>query len=118
MAIGQGHSTAGDGLMVDQPTPVSLTDAVQAVRSALVAAVMDEGLEDFQFALGSVELEFAIDVRPAADGNVQILVLSAGADGSTPAGRRHRVRVTLDPVDTSGRSLKIRRGLGGDRPGD
>jgi hypothetical protein len=108
------------GLMVDRPSQVSLTDAVQAVRSELLAAVTDLASEEVRFALGSVELEFAIELQLAVDGKVQVLVLPAGASlgGSAAAVRLHRLTVTLDPVDTSGQSVKIRRGLGDDEPGD
>ena len=106
--------------MVDQPPKVSLTDAVQAIRSALLAAVTDLASEEVQFALGSVELEFAIEFQLAADGKVQVLVLAAGASpgASEAAAQLHRLTVTLDPVDTIGRPVKIRRGLGDDEPGD
>lgn len=83
---------------MEDPRPrVGLTDAVQAVQSELLAAVGDAASEEVRFALGSVELEFAIDFRPATDGRVQVLVLSARADESAQPVRIHRIRVTLEP---------------------
>jgi hypothetical protein len=132
--------------MEDQRPRVGLTDAVQAVQSELLAAIEDAVSEEVRFALGSVELEFAIDFRPAADGRVQVLVLSAGADESAQPVRIHRLRVTLEPpqrrlwpraprepspspafpapLPTPARPARPEPpappapGLGGDRPGD
>jgi len=83
--------------MEDQQPRVGLTDAVQAVRGELRAAMV-AGSEEVRsaFALGSVELEFAIDFHPAADGRVQVLVLSADTDESEQPVRIHRLRMTLD----------------------
>jgi hypothetical protein len=83
--------------MEGQQQRVGLTDAVKAVQSELLAAIEDAGSEEVRFALRSVELEFEIDFRPAADGSVQVLVLSAGVDESAQPVRIHRLRVTLDP---------------------
>jgi hypothetical protein len=128
--------------MEDQRRQVGLTDAVQAVQRELLAAMEDAVKEEVRFALGSVELEFAIDFRPAADGRVQVLVLSAGADESAQPVRIHRLRVTLEPAQgLPWRRAPLRpssperpwpveparpaapreplpRGLGGDRAGD
>lgn len=96
--------------MEDQRPRVSLTDAVKAVRSELLAAIVDAGSEEVRFSLGSVELEFAIDFRPAADGRVQVLVLSGGADESAQPVRIHRLRVTLDREEIAGQPVRGWRG--------
>lgn len=100
--------------MEDQRPRVGLTDAVQAVRRELLAAAVDAGSEEVRFALGSVELEFAIDFRPAADGRVQVLVLQADADESAQPVAIHRLRLTLDLQEIAGETVKIRRGIQGD----
>lgn len=126
--------------MEDQRPPVDLTDAIKAVRSALLAAVMDAGSEEVQFTLRSVDLDFAVDFRPTAVGRAQVLVLSARADESAQPVLLHRLRVTLHvedierrpwraparpspslpspPPAAPGRPFSPPRGLGGDRPGD
>jgi len=113
--------------MEDQQSRVGLTDAVQAVRNELWAAIMamvDEGSELIRFGPDSVELEFAIDFRRAADGRVQVLVLSADTDESAQPERIHRLRVTLErgPLLNSryafGPGYPGPGGLGGDFSGD
>ena len=77
--------------MVDQPPKVSLTDAVQAIRSALLAAVTDLASEEVQFALGSVELEFAIEFQLRLMGKSRSWYLR---QAQVPAHRRLRHNFT------------------------
>jgi Trypsin-co-occurring domain 2 len=65
--------------------------------------------ERLKFDVGPVELEFAVDIQRdlRANAGVKVWVIEIGGSGGT-ARDSHRVKVTLNPVDTAtGRSARV-----------
>ncbi|MBM9624236.1 hypothetical protein JE024_37365 [Streptomyces zhihengii] len=65
--------------------------------------------EPLKFRTGPVELEFTVEVKKDIGVKTKIFVLpwTVEAQGAATAGRSHRVKLTLQPVDGDGDDLKI-----------
>ncbi|GAA1970484.1 trypco2 family protein [Kitasatospora viridis] len=87
--------------MSEQYPEIELAEAVEAVRRQLAAAAERAAGERLQFEVGTVELEFSVELRREGklDGKVRAWVVEAGGEGSTGRTRAHRVTVTLTPLD-------------------
>jgi hypothetical protein len=87
----------------EQYPQIELAEAVEAVRREVAAAAERAADERFRFEVGTVELEFSVELRRDArvNGKVRAWVLSAGAEAGAEHTRAHRVTVTLTPVDTA-----------------
>lgn len=88
---------------------LDLSDVVRALRRALAAATTEGEGSEVRFELGPIELEFLVDVRRegAGDAGVRFGVVSFGAKGTIASGSNHRVKLTLNPKDRSGRSPRV-----------
>jgi hypothetical protein len=89
---------------------IGLSDAIAALRSELMMAMVAGQGETLHFELGPVELEFAVDVRKDGEGNAGIRwgVISFGAKGSVGSSVGHRVKLVLQPKDLStGRTPEV-----------
>jgi hypothetical protein len=79
---------------------VPLASAIEALRRELIAA-LDAGKDaDVRFALGPIELEFAVEVSRESGGEagVKFWVVALGGKGSRSSGATHTVRLSLSPV--------------------
>ena len=89
---------------------LGLAEAIEAVRGELRRA-QDKGRgSDVRFAVGDIELEFAVDARKTAGGEASIKVLSVlslGGKGEVARGETNRVKVTLKPVGVAGRPFEV-----------
>ncbi|WP_385633412.1 trypco2 family protein [Streptomyces sp. SudanB5_2050] len=81
-----------------------MSEVVSTVRAELQQAMADGHDEQIRFRLGSVEMEFAVEIRKDAEARTKVMVLpwSAEAKGGYSNGTTHRVKITLDPEDSSG----------------
>jgi hypothetical protein len=89
---------------------IELADAVAAVREELFDAARRGVGEDIAFAVGPIEMEFAVELR--ADAKVKAgfkawVLASAEVEGGVARGRTHRVTVTLTPKRRDGGDLLI-----------
>ncbi|MCX4748266.1 hypothetical protein OG455_22585 [Kitasatospora sp. NBC_01287] len=104
--------------MNDRFADIELAEAVEAVRRQLAAAAERAAGERFQFEVGTVELEFAIELRrdAALKGGVRAWVLQAGAEVGAGRTSSHKVTVSLTPKDlaTGGSVLVGNPDLGSD----
>jgi hypothetical protein len=89
---------------------LGLAEAIDVLRSELRKA-QDSGREsDVRFAVGSVEVELAIEVVKRAGGEVSVKVLnllSLGGKGEVSKGETNRVKVTLNPIGTEGAPFEV-----------
>jgi hypothetical protein len=80
---------------------LGLAEAIEAVRSELRRA-QDAGRgSDVRFAVGSVEMEFAVNVAKTGGGQVSVTVLgllSLGGKGGLSREETHRVKISLNPI--------------------
>ncbi|WP_035847809.1 trypco2 family protein [Kitasatospora azatica] len=96
--------------MNDRFADIELAEAVESVRRQLATAAERAVNERFQFEVGTVELEFSVELRrdAKAGGKVQAWILSAGAEGSAGRTTAHRVSVTLTPKDlATGENVRV-----------
>jgi hypothetical protein len=89
---------------------IELADAVAAVRDELLDAAARGAGQGLAFAVGPVELEFAVELRADAKAKAGFKAwVLASAEVEAGAGRTgtHRVRVTLTPRRADGGDLLI-----------
>lgn len=106
--------------MSDHFADIELAEAVEAVRRQLAAAAERAAGERFQFEVGTVELEFGVELRRdgKATGGVRAWVLSADLEASAGRTRSHRVTVTLTPKDlATGENVRVGNSDLGSREG-
>lgn len=90
--------------------------AVAVLRDELMAAARDGADEQIRFAVGPIELEFAVELRADAKAKAgfKAWVLSGDVSAGVARGTTQRVKVTLVPTDaTTGRSPEIAGRAGG-----
>ena len=93
---------------------VTLAEAVKGIRAELSDATAAGEGERLRFDVGTVELEFAIDVQRdlQAKAGVQVWVVEIGGSSGRSRDSSQRLKVTLNPVDTAtGRSLRVAEDL-------
>ena len=88
---------------------LGLAEAIESVRRELRHA-QDLGREsDVRFAVGDVEVEFAVDASKRTGGGASIKVfsvLSLGGKGSESS-EANRVKVTLSPIGVDGQPFEV-----------
>ena len=84
-------------------------DAVEAVRDELLAAVERGAGQDLRFAVGVIELEFAVELKHDAKvkAGFKAWVLSGDVEAAGARARTHRVKIALTPHRTDGRDLLV-----------
>jgi hypothetical protein len=89
---------------------IGLSDAIAALRAELVTAMAAGQDEQLRFELGTVELEFTVDVRKegGADAGIRWGVVSFGGKASVASTNGHRVKLVMQPKDvTTGRTAEV-----------
>lgn len=86
---------------------IELADAVTQLRDELTRAVARGAGQDITFQVGTIELEFAVELHldAKAKGGFRAWVLSGEGEAGVARGRTHRVTVTLTPTASSGTVL-------------
>ena len=89
---------------------ISLSNAIEALRSELARSIEMGKKEDIQFELGgvSIQLEVVAEETTAADGKVNWWVFSGGIQNQVGDKSRHLLTVNLQPTDSQGLPLKVR----------
>ncbi|MGH8898821.1 MAG: trypco2 family protein [Egibacteraceae bacterium] len=87
-----------------------MAEAIDVVRGELRKA-QDAGRDaDVRFAVGSVEVELAVEVVKKAGGQASVKVLnllSLGGKGEVSKGDTNRVRVVLSPIAVNGAPFEV-----------
>jgi Trypsin-co-occurring domain 2 len=97
----------------------SLADAITAVRRNLILAQKQGEGEEVRFTVGTIEMEFAVDVnkKVGADISVNVLnLISLGAKGDRSRGETNRVKIVLNPRTIGGQPFEVASAREG-RPG-
>ncbi|MFI6598715.1 trypco2 family protein [Nonomuraea sp. NPDC050536] len=98
---------------------VGLAQAIEVVRAELSAAMTEGDGERLQFDVGTVDLEFSVQVRREAEGKagIKVWVVEAGASGGVSKESTHTVKVSLTPIDTkTGGAPRVRDEVAGPPP--
>ena len=88
---------------------IELADAVAALRDELLVAAGRGAGEQIAFTVGSIELEFAVELRADAKAKAgfKAWVVSVEAETSAARTRTHRVTITVTPRRPDGGDLLI-----------
>jgi hypothetical protein len=88
---------------------IELADAVAALRDELLTAAARGVSPDLAFAVGPVELEFAVELRTdaRAKAGFKAWVVSADAEAGVARAQTHRVTLTLKPQRRDGGDLMV-----------
>jgi hypothetical protein len=89
---------------------LSLAEAIEAVRTELCKAQEQGQGSEVRFAVGPVELEFALDVRKTGGGSASVKVLGVldlSGNGEYSTTNAHRVKIKLSPLGRDGNPLKV-----------
>ena len=88
---------------------VELPDAIRTLRAELSDAMKEGEGEDVRFRVGPVDLEFGVEVTQDAgvSGGIKFWVVSLEAEGKAARATTHTVKLTLMPLDSSGKDLQV-----------
>jgi hypothetical protein len=92
------------------PAWATLAEAIKGIRAELSEAMAAGAGERLRFEVGPVELEFAVDVQRdlQAKAGVKVWVVEIGGSSGFSRDSSHRVKLTLNPVDSvTGRSARV-----------
>jgi Trypsin-co-occurring domain 2 len=88
---------------------IELADAVAAVRDELLEAAVRGIGSEIGFAVGPIELEFAVELKADAKAKTgfKAWVVTGDVEVGVARGRTHKVKVTLTPKHPDGADLLI-----------
>ncbi|HET8681205.1 MAG TPA: trypco2 family protein [Micromonosporaceae bacterium] len=89
---------------------IELGDAVAAVRQELLDAARRGVGQEIAFAVGPIEMEFAVELRADAKAKAGFkawVLASAEVEAGVSRGRTHRVTITLTPKRRDGSDLLV-----------
>jgi len=97
----------------------TLAEAIKGIRAELSEAMVASEGERLRFDVGPVELEFAVDIQRDLQGRagVKVWVVEIAGSGGWSRDSSHRVKVTLNPIDTkTGQPARVADQLTGPPP--
>ncbi|WP_340686380.1 trypco2 family protein [Amycolatopsis coloradensis] len=100
---------------------IELGDAVAALRDELLDAAHRATVTEVEFAVGPIELEFAVELRKDAKAKAgfKAWVVSADAEAGASHTTKHKVTVTLNPRKPGGDDMIVsNKAAREDGPGD
>ncbi|MDH6124456.1 trypco2 family protein [Kitasatospora sp. GP82] len=89
---------------------IELADAIEAVRQQLLDAAARGAGQEIQFEVGTVQLDFNVELKREArgKGGIKAWVLSADTEAGISHQRSHKITVSLTPKDTrTGSSVEV-----------
>jgi hypothetical protein len=89
---------------------VTLADAIHQLRDDLRGAILEGKGQDIVFTPRGIELELAITfgTEVKAGGGVKLLAfLDISAEAKRSDSSQHKIKLTLDVVDSNGKSIKV-----------
>lgn len=89
---------------------IGLAEAIGLIRVELARAQSETAGQRIGFDVSSVEVEFGGELRreDRVEGQLRFWVVSAGGSDTSGRSTTHRIKITLDAVDTAtGRRLRV-----------
>ena len=89
--------------------PIRLSDAIENLREELKLAHEKGKSQDLQFCVESVEIELEVvaEDEVGASGKINWWVLSGAVDSKMKDASKHKLKLTLQVVDASGKPLRV-----------
>ena len=94
---------------------ISISDALQQLRDELRKAVLEGENQDILFTPNSVEIELGVNFTTEAKGGGGFkifAVIDVSAEATVARESQHKVKLSLQVTDKSGKPLKIRSAAG------
>jgi hypothetical protein len=87
---------------------MGLADAIRDLRQELSRARDTAASESLQFSLGPIELELQVELQASVGGKVDFkwVVVSASGETKGQSTTKHRIKLTLTPLD-DGKTVKV-----------
>ncbi|MBE1592361.1 trypco2 family protein [Nonomuraea angiospora] len=88
---------------------IELAQAVEGLRDELLAAAVAGAGSQIAFAVGPIELEFAVELKADAKAKAgfKAWVVTADVEAGVSRGRTHKVKLTLTPKHPDGGDVLI-----------
>jgi hypothetical protein len=83
---------------------IGLKETIGELRAELSDSILAAGNEKLRFEVGTINLEFQVEVEHAAEGSSEIKfwVVELGAKGTHTSTKTHTVRIELKPISQGG----------------
>jgi Trypsin-co-occurring domain 2 len=94
----------GSRLGAENVENIGLTEAIEALRQELTAAIAAASAKELRFKVGEVSMEFEVGIErvTTGKGGIRFWVLEVGGERSVSTVRTHRLTVPLTPVGGDG----------------
>jgi hypothetical protein len=88
---------------------IRLSDAIENLREELKLSQQKGQGKDFQFSVGSIEVELEVvaEEQVGGSGKINWWVFGGGADFKTKDSIKHKLKLTLQVVDKDGLPIKV-----------
>jgi hypothetical protein len=90
---------------------IRLSDAIENLRAELAHAQEHGKGKNLQFGVGSIELELEVVAENETSGGAKInwWIFGGGVDAKAKDASKHKLKLTLEAVDASGKPLRVSR---------
>lgn len=88
---------------------ITLSDAIQNLRSELLAAMQGDASEALRFRLGPIEMELEVEVtrEASAKGGLKWWLIEAGGEAKRGSSSTHRIKLVLEPITAGGQRPEV-----------
>ena len=88
---------------------ITLSEAIQNLRSELLVAMQRDSGDQLRFQLGPVEMELQVGVtrEASAKGGLKWWLIEAGGEAKSGSSSTHKIKLVLDPIGADGQRIKV-----------
>ena len=92
---------------------LSLSDAIESIRSELAAAQRKGEQADLKFEVGEIELELEIaaELGATAGAEAKWWVVTAKTEAQYKESKKQKIKIKLKPVGANGKSIEVSKTL-------
>jgi hypothetical protein len=92
---------------------LSLSDAIESIRSELAAAQRRGEQADLKFEVGEIELELEIaaEVGASAGAEAKWFVVTGKTDAQYKESKKQKITIKLKPIGANGKSIEVSKSL-------
>ena len=88
---------------------ITLSEAIQNLRSELLAAMQADASEALRFRLGPIEMELEVEVtrEVSGKGGLKWWLIEAGAEAKRGTSATHKIKLVLEPITALGQRPEV-----------
>jgi Trypsin-co-occurring domain 2 len=92
---------------------LSLSDAIESIRSELAVAQRKGEQADLKFEVGEIELELEIaaELGASAGAEAKWFVVTAKTDAQYKESKKQKITIKLKPIGANGKSIEVSKSL-------